>query len=139
MLAKLLSILLVAAMLACPYRCRQVGSACSEEVAAPACCEHCACRQQRSDTQSPQAPHLPHDGPCDDCQCICGGAIVKDSTEYEVLLHFAFMVDLHPNLSEALSAGLLDPIGHPPPDRLPDDHAAPSGRDLCCLHMTFLC
>ena len=136
MFAKLLSTLLVAAVLACPYRCRQEAPVCAAHAEPPACCERCASHQSEA---SHELVPQPGEQPCDDCQCIRSGAISKDSSQYELLLQFAFSADWHPGSCEAVPVIALGLFGCWAPDPFPDDRTADSGRETRCRLMSFLC
>lgn len=143
MLGKGFSILLMATILACPLVCGQGACPCVEhadQTESPACCEKCdgSCTADESQAEEQnEHPQPPCDGPCDDCQCICGGAIFKDSSHFALLLQFAAEIDAFS--CETLPAGLNAVDGRSPADPFPDDRRVSSGRVVCSLHMSFLC
>ena len=133
MLGKCLQILLTGSILACPFMCEQGISGCAEQVETPACCGGCAPRSPEPATgETPVQP-------CDDCQCICGGAIFNVSSQYELLRQFAFAAELYSFLGESVPAASPFFDRQLAPDRFPDDRLAESGRSIRCRHMSFLC
>ena len=138
MLAKCLQILLTAMILACPFRCDSQAALNMPQSESSACCEKCAARcEQQSPLEAPA--DRPSEQPSDDCQCICAGALFKDSSQYELLMQSEFSADLDSTLGDCLIAALPDLDRPLTPDRLPDERMAHSGRSICCRHMSFLC
>ena len=136
MFGKGLHNLLIAAILGWPFVCNQGLCDCTKQSDTPACCDDCDSRCPQPTTPV-EAPNGPCDGPCEDCQCICGGAIFEDFSQHERLLQFAAELDSF--LCGNVSADSFHVNRLLAPDPVPDDGRVASGRMICCRHMTFLC
>jgi len=142
MARKLLHLLLITAIFLCPITCGPGLCSSAGQCSLPhdcACeCGH-PCDEEGPNEHPDQCPLSPCDhDPCQDCcQCICGGAILPDSVELDVVLLLTPSFD-----SMATSGGIHDLLAthRPRPDQTaPDDDGAPSGRAIRCLHSSFLC
>lgn len=73
----LTSLIIIAAVLACPYACHAGLDCCGEAdpMIVPPCCERCA---NTSDAPLHSLPPSPTDEPCSSC-CLCHGAILGNA------------------------------------------------------------
>ena len=134
MFARLLHLLLIAALLGCPAWCH-VGLCCGTQEqadAAPscrACCQECP---KRHPPAAP-APCCPHDPDSSACQGICGGAVLEKTAE---------AVDTAQTAGQWLPLdGFLsiEPPEAPAAWRKVGYARATPGRFIRQLHMSFLC
>jgi len=147
MARRVLHLLLIAAIIACPIGCRPglcaLGDGCGLPHDFVAECGH-SCDGGHSHEHSDHQPLPPRDDdpcdhkPCQDsCQCICGGAILPGSAELDVVLLLTPSFD-----SMATVGDILDSLATHrlcPNQTAPDDDAAPSGRAIRCMHCSLLC
>jgi hypothetical protein len=139
MLGRTLQIFLIAAILACPFKCRLGMCCCVKQAETPACCEKCRSRHGESDTPqrgSDETPSSPGHGPCDKCQCLCGGAVL-DNSQRDALLRVASTFESLPG--EQFPAESFTVDWQLLTKFLSDEGRTVSGRAICCLHMSFLC
>jgi hypothetical protein len=136
MIRRFLSLLLVASITACPLICRGGLQCCASAPAAAAhgCCESCH-KPKASDSKS--APReLPSKTPGGCEGCICGGAVIEDSTLPQVdvgslslPLPESHVVAIAPDHSRSsIGFSVL----------LPDD-GINQGRAMRCLMSSYLC
>ena len=151
-------ILLIAAMLTCPFVCRQglCGCAGAEMVSdldcpqdipqssdIPPCCrKHASGCSGEAPASLPvgtsdDTQQRPCDEPCDDWQCICGGAILKHSFDLDRLFRIGPAFDSH--LRASATNEYCGTGQHPLLEFLRADGLVNSGRDICSMHMSFLC
>lgn len=143
---KVLHLLLITAIFACPITCGPGLCAFAGQCSAPSdCCAGCehhgderGAHEHSHHHPSPPSDDNPCDhAPCQDrCQCICGGAILPDSAKQDVVLLLMPSFD-----SMATSGGSHDFLAshRPCPEQAaPDDDGVPSGRAIRCLHSSLL-
>lgn len=128
-----LPLLFAVMMLACPLVC-SAGALCSPSVRDTKQCCSCCCHQ--NGPAAPDRQERPSREKGDGCQCICGGAVqcegaltilARHAAQFVGIVDFDFNVVVPVAERTAMSA------------YFPDVGWFPSGRDLCCLHMSFLC
>lgn len=148
MFARGLHILLIAMLVVCPTvcgqglcRCAQGGDAVSDRDGAPKTCANrqCGdtCRQKSQPREPVPAPVQPCQEPCEDCQCICGGATVEEAPQVLLLLTLVQPLDVWMiDASVGFPMLLRHAFAVPGLDEAP---GALSGRSICCRHMSFLC
>jgi hypothetical protein len=98
MIARGLHTLLMATVLSCPFLCGSGLCVCDDESCdAPVdCCHHCdasGCNEELPLGNDDRFPDDPHHPPCEDCQCLCGGAIRSSDIEHDHLHYGASAVD----------------------------------------------
>jgi len=140
MLGRTAHILLIAAILACPFKCMLGMCCCVQQADTAACCEKC--QSQRGESEVPKSgsddsPNSPGHGPCDKCQGICGGAVLDNSSQRDALLRVASTFESLPGMDYPAESFTVD--WQLLTKFLSDDGGTLSGRALCCLHMSFLC
>lgn len=130
-------ILLIASLLGCPLWCQQGVYACDgcAAVAADCCdstksCElEAGCHDPAADRGDAEAPGHSSNDPCDNCQCICGGAILANAD-----------LDLAANVAPAWEF-VIQTVGihvsRPQCDE-PDRCLVVSGQFIRCLHSSYL-
>jgi hypothetical protein len=127
-------ILLIATILACPFRCGgMLGAACAEARAgvseAPA---GCACCRHESEPER-SGNDCPTPQPCDCASCVCEGAVLPEKVE--------FVPDDATSMPLALVVHAGEPVNgpqlrcNPVP---PADAELPSGRCMRVLHRSLL-
>ena len=136
MLRGILSILLSTTILACPFVCRVGVDAGANGAAStrPACC-HCHHATESSDGDSTPSDSERHN--CPECQCVCGGAVIKHAVlvdarpdvKYPATLPIVAQLD-----APSLNGQLVGRSEAPPPTG-----SANPGRMLCCLYNAYLC
>ena len=148
MFARVLHILLIAMLLICPTvcgqgmcRCALGGDAVSDRDDAPETCANrqCGdtCRQNSQPREPVPAPVQPCQDPCEDCQCICGGATVEEAPQVLLLLTLVQPPDVW-----TIDASAEFPSPWPYAFAVPgmdEASGALSGRSIRCRHMSFLC
>lgn len=142
MLTRIMHILLITMILTCPAMCGRGNCECAQTCEASDCCDDCnaPCEQQKS--QPVNFPENSSDQPvpltCDDCQCVCAGALVEDASQ--LLPVFTIIVPALDAYNGDNSIVCTLPIAlnaHPGP--FPVDGCANTGRTICNLHMAFRC
>jgi hypothetical protein len=142
MIVRGIHILLIGIVLACPFLCRQGLCDCSDESCETPvdCCKGCHSSKCHEDTplqDDERFPNNPDPAPCDDCQCLCGGAIRSNDTEFSRLCFAESAVD-------SLS-GVACVMGRPqlrqaiPSQFSGDDGDGNTGRRLREQMMSMLC
>jgi hypothetical protein len=126
--------LLILAIVGCPAFCGRAPVGRAQGTATTGCC-HC-CKPNSDRTGSQSAPLGPREQPSSpECQCVCGGAISVKAIQLDLTPHavpFLPLVVLGVELRAADGARFsCEPF--------PDVGWVPSGREVCCLHMSFLC
>lgn len=95
------ALLLIASLLACPFRCAGVVGA---DVAQASCCVSCVESPTKTGTeQHEQVPEVPS-GACECISCLCKGAVLpNDDAEFDAVSAGLWVVDLLPqsNLPQA--------------------------------------
>ena len=142
MVAILLQLLLIVALVLCPFRCQTELWRCAEQsgesdVSKPAQCCCSTCGQSDSHREGSESPAPDSGDPCDgSCQCICAGAVF-DKSELSGLvngLHMAICVERE---ASALPVAMqVRPHTWASP---PAASGLNTGRALCTLHCSFLC
>jgi hypothetical protein len=136
---QVLSILLATSIIACPVYCR-TGESCCAAIADSThrCCDG---HHNGESSHSPNRDSSPADHgsglPEKYCQCICGGAVVDDTS----------MQNVHwdaPNLITLLAAEMSVAVAAKPQHEIASlallsDNGANPGRALRCRMMSFLC
>ena len=143
MLARIYSLTLITAILACPMACG-IAPCCAEnefdsdrsQSQDSTCDCHCASAKGSPNEDEPLRPSsqddLPFDAPCEHetpCQGVCGGAVLEKPFVPSFDLAFTAVVVL-----EQPDFQFVFRCSHPLSEA--DDH---SGRELRTLHMSFLC
>ena len=138
MFNRVCSLILVAALLACPLSC-SLGNCCANQLAAAdhvqstpsCCCGSSTCREkQASDSDNSLPQPVPEKAPC---QGICNGAVVAEAVNWDDVQ----LVQIQPLPVVQIELPAL-------PDRqlmqsLIVDHSHSSGRMLRIRYLTFLC
>ena len=135
MLTRVFSTWLTAAILLCPYVCSGgvlYGSA-ERGSKQCSCCRHSA----------PMEKSRPHESSPSEqqsegtCQCICGGAVFEEMTQFNAAPLVASVIDLVVPVQAVATGSDIEPSiflsGTPPTCSMNP------GRELCCLYSTFLC
>lgn len=134
-------LLLAITLVACPLFCSAGlcgGTAHNDSVSREVqrCCPCCPVHDSPADRSNQDRSNSGEQPSSDGCQCICGGAVsgegatmaaarlLSDAMGVPAVVDFTLVFALD---FRRLSA------------RFPDVGWHPSGRELCSLHMTFLC
>ena len=139
--ARIVTIVLIAAVIACPTWCGRglchAGTCCSAEQSSEwACPVHgtacCDCDKNSSDSNN----DCPCDVPCDpSCQGVCGGAVFEKPLELNIGMDSSFLPLVAAETPVACQ--LAESRSHD------GDHllhcGGNHGRSLRTLHMSFLC
>jgi len=138
MSARILVLLLIFAIQACPFYCRLAVRGSSDQGPAVAACRCCGgtARQADCDPKDGSAPAQPsHPSPGDSGgRCICGGAVLDRSAPFEVSIersHFDVVATTPIVAPAALGSRTF-------PDGPALSWRATPGRLVCCLNMSFL-
>ena len=135
MIRNVLSYLLIALIVACPFLCRSgvcslADDCCARFYGAQECCD-----EHAHEGQSDQHPATPNDNaPCGFCQCICGGAVIEPNDD-DVTQQMNYTLQ-----DAVVTSDSLGDLPFPKEIRptLVHDHKISAGRFLCVLHMSFL-
>lgn len=145
MFARIVSLVQIAALLACPMGCASgtcAGEACpggdagtsSSETASTEASEqicNCCCNRSAEDQKTPVPQRCPDEA---SCQGICGGAVVEKLVELD-LPEFAFLpLTIEAGATHGIGHSILSTMPHPP--SLP---AVNHGRFVRALRCSFLC
>jgi hypothetical protein len=137
------NLLLALVILGCPLICRAGAPCCPQPRQAThgcPCCHATAGADLRPAPLSGDSHRSdrgkPGGGPMHGCQCVCGGAVPAKL----VLIAPVPVAPLFPLVpaDAANTCGALASTGAPH-DAERDAGSWRSGRELCCLHMSFLC
>ncbi len=141
MTRKVLNLLLIAMIVACPLWCMSgicasTEECCARDQAAHDCCDQEQARDQHScDEHSDHHPSNPCDNsPCGLCQCICGGAVIEhndDDVAQQVANPLHDLVLASNSIADIL-------FRQNSPTILAHEARVTSGRSLCILHMSLL-
>jgi len=136
MTLRLIHLLMIATVVACPLACWTGGPACCVDPAdtnrgASDCCDDC-CRPDQSGRDTCPGGECPRGG---DCPCLCAGAVVVRPT-LELVDSPLTLLDTAAVLS-CVVCPLHDAASHG--WRPPDDSAARSGRALRTICCSLLC
>ena len=131
-------ILLIATIVACPFRCGGAfGDVCAAESAGesanqPTTCGCGCCRQERppSPENEPDSP-LPE--PCDCGSCVCEGAVLPEKVAFVADDSLSAPICATVSLTVSLQGAQVESIRGAVPDVEPS-----SGRDLRVLHRSLL-
>ena len=150
---RLLHFYLIASILACPFVCRSGLRACVEECCAVESSSYAECsfgdhchdepthhegshEEYPVNDRDPARPGPGDHGPCESCQCVCGGAVVVENTTD--LFEHAVKDTLHHIAS--VNHHLISDLDFRQRCRTVNLHGwsiTPS-RILCVLHESFL-
>jgi len=139
MISRGLNAFFILVLLACPTLCTAGAPCCSAERAVQHCCEHCTANAPPAQTtpHSRDSQHHPEKSRIPDgCQCICGGALQGKVVQLDLAPHaspWQAIAAASANHARPAECGALRET------LFPDVGWYPSGRELCCLHMSFLC
>lgn len=144
MFARSLHLSLIITLLVCPVMCQLGMCHCDVTPSAtqtheaenqtPACCAHCATKQTESDS-IPVTPASPCDQEtCNDCQGICGGAILTAVHQLDLFPDSVFIAESVMKDLAAVANSINCFRQHASEQRL-----LITGREIRCLQSTFLC
>jgi hypothetical protein len=132
-----ISVLLSAAILACPYICHAGHAAGRSEGKNAASCACCRGPTEKTSHDSQGGPKSPHrSGGCP--KGICNGAVVENGAFHDFGLDTSWslpVADLYLSTHSHLQPSQFDRYAPAP---WPDD-GTNRGRALCCLFSTLLC
>lgn len=142
MRSRILTLLLIAAVVACPMQCGSgvcfAGDCCPPTGSQLSCEQHgtndiCCEESQPEDDRAPEPQRCPGE---QSCQGVCGGAVFEkpvkklDTTD-SLVLQLDSDLSLGTSLIECRTANLVEPKCHHP--------GGNHGRSLRTLHMSLLC
>lgn len=146
MFSRIVSLVLIAAVIACPLWCVDglglAAACCGNQAETSSCCSGSSCcesAESHTCDLRPGGGQHPDDQPCPcestDCQGICGGAVLGKSIELDDVDagFLTAFVDVYAPASAYLSA---DPLNVEQTHFRSD---ANHGRSVRTLHMSFLC
>lgn len=145
MLSRIISLLQIAALIACPLCCSS-GLCCADR-----CADGLSCTLATSDssvttvtcpccpttTDHDKSPSAPHQCPGrSDCQGVCGGAVFEKPVELSRLYEWSVLAITDARVSHTLRLLHRQWLGT---HRHESDDGTPSGRALRQWHMSWLC
>ncbi len=141
MFARILSQILIAAVIACPLSCSS-GMCLSDACGAPQ--GNCSlndsnhCCQETSTAPESGSKHVPDRCPIQSCQGVCGGAVFERPIEIE-LLDGAFCLPFGDTPSFAVAGLTVESTSRREAETPCCFGDSNVGRSLCINHMSFQC